>query len=171
VLVAEPDGFNRVSVCTYLVDTWCLGVKNAMGPRRMAQRELESFRRHCFAPWDSDGIPVPLELPQQLVLGSVEYARRLGFEPHRDFARARPLLGSWDGPSAISFGRDGRPHYVNGPYEDPRRVLATLERNVGRGRFHYAISADWRPDWRWIFPRRARDRVRRGCRRASARVR
>jgi hypothetical protein len=141
VLVAREDGFNRMSVCSYLVDTWCLGVKNAIAPRRMARRELEAFRRHCFEPWGSDGIPVPLELAQHLVLGAVEYARHLGFEPHRDFARARPLLGAWLGPSAIYFGRDGTPYYVNGPYENPRRVLSTLERHVGQGRFHYAISA------------------------------
>jgi hypothetical protein len=141
VLVAAPDGFNGVLMCSYLVDTWCLGVKDAMGPRRMARREFEALRRQCFAPWESEGIPVPLELAQHLVLGSVEYARRLGFEPHLDFARARPLLGAWEGPSAISFGRNGKPCYLTGRYEDPRRVLATLERSVGRGRFDYTVSA------------------------------
>lgn len=73
-------------------------------------------------------MPVPLELAQHLVLGAVEYARSLGFMPHRDFRRTRRALGSWDGPSAITFGKDGKPLYVNGPYDDPERVLATLER-------------------------------------------
>jgi len=127
-------------MCSYLVDTWCLGVKNAMGPKRMGRRELEALRRHCYAPWRSSGITVPLELAQHLVFGAVEFARRLGFEPHRDFQRARSALGSWAGPSAITFGMDGKPHYINGPYEDPQRVLATLERTVGRGRFHYTVS-------------------------------
>jgi hypothetical protein len=76
------------------------------------------------------------------VLGAVEYARLLGFEPHRDFGRVRGLLGPWRGPSAITFGRDGKPYYVNGPYEDPERVLATLERTVGCGGFHYTVSLD-----------------------------
>ena len=51
-----------------------------------------------------------------------------------------PALGSWAGPSTITFGLDGKPHYINGPYEDPQRVLATLERAVGRGGFHYTVS-------------------------------
>jgi hypothetical protein len=140
VLLAVPDGRDRLSVCGYLLDTWCLGVKSALGPRRMRIRELDSFRRQYFGLWESDGIPVPLGLAQHLVLGVVEYARRLGFEPHRDFRRARRLLGAWEGPSAITFGRDGKPHYLNGPYEDPRRVLATLERTVGRGGFAYTVS-------------------------------
>jgi hypothetical protein len=142
VLVAAPDGHNRLSVCGYLVDTWCLGVKNALGPKRMARRDLDAFRRVYFAHWGSAGIPIPVELARHLVLGAVEYARLLGFEPHRDFRRARRLLGTWPGPSAITFGRDGKPYYVNGPDEDPERVLATLERTVGRGGFHYTVSLD-----------------------------
>jgi hypothetical protein len=35
---------------------------------------------------------------------------------------------------------NGKPLYVNGPDEDPERVLATLERTVGRDGFHYNVS-------------------------------
>jgi hypothetical protein len=140
VMTATPVGHDRLEMCTFLVDTWCLGVKNAMGPRRMRTHELDAFRRQCYAPWRSHGIAVPLELGQHLVLGAVEFARGLGFEPHPDFMRARPVLGSWPGPSAITFGMGGKPHYINGPYEDPQRVLATLERTVGRERFQYTVS-------------------------------
>ncbi|MGO9793590.1 MAG: hypothetical protein ACLP8S_29925 [Solirubrobacteraceae bacterium] len=111
-----------------------------MGPKRLSRRELEELRLRCYAPWRSHGIPVPLELARHVVLGAVEFARSLGFEARRDFEGARFALGRWEGPSAITFGMDGKPYYVNGPYEDPRRVLATLERAVGRGGFHYTVS-------------------------------
>lgn len=140
VLVAKPVEDDRLTLCSYLIDTWCLGVKNAIGPKPVGRRELEALRRRCYAPWRSPGISIPLELAQHLVLGAVEFARRLGLEPHRDFKRARFVLGSWEGPSAITFGMAGMPHYINGPYEDPQRVLATLERTVGRGGFHYTVS-------------------------------
>ena len=140
VLVAAPDRRTTQYICGYLVDTWCLGVKNAIGPQRMRPREIEAFKRQYFGQWGSEGIPVPLELAQHLVLGAVDYARSLGFEPHPDFRRARRALGSWDGPSAITFGLQGKPLYVNGPYEDPQRVLAKLERSVGRDGFHYSVS-------------------------------
>jgi hypothetical protein len=140
VVVAHAAGYDRVAMCSYLVDTWCLGVKNAMGPKRMAKRELGALRRQYYAPWRSHGIAVPFELAQHLVLGAVDFAGRLGFEPHGDFERARSALGSWAGQCAITFGMHGKPHYVNGPYEDPRRILATLERAIGRGGFHYTVS-------------------------------
>lgn len=140
VLVATPVGHDRLQTSTFLVDTWCLGVKNAIGPKRVRTREFSELRRQCYAPWRSPGIEIPLELGQHLVLGAVEFAQRLGFEPHRDFGAARPALGSWQGPSAITFGMDGKPHYINGPRDNPQRVLTTLERTVGRESFHYTVS-------------------------------
>ncbi len=140
VLVASPNRRDKLSVRGYLVDTWWLGVKNTIGPQRMGQRELDAFKRQYFGPWESEGIPVPLELARQLVLGAVDYARSLGFEPHPDFRRAGRALGSWDGRSSIRFGRDGKPWYINGPHDHPQRVLATLERAVGSGGFHYSVS-------------------------------
>jgi hypothetical protein len=140
VVLAQSHGYGRVAMCSYLIDTWCLGVKSAMGPKPMSRREFDALRCQCYAPWRSSGISIPLELAQHLVLGAAEFARRLGFEPHRDFERARSALGRWTGQSAITFGMDGRPHYINGPYEDPERALATLDRTVGRGGFHYTVS-------------------------------
>lgn len=70
----------------------------------------------------------------------MEYARSLGFAPHPDFSRARAALGPWEGPSAITFGKDGKPYYLNGPNDEPRRVLATLERSVGRDGFDFVLS-------------------------------
>jgi hypothetical protein len=35
---------------------------------------------------------------------------------------------------------NGKPLHVNGPDEDPERILATLERTVGHDGFHYSVS-------------------------------
>ncbi len=83
----------------------------------------------------------PLDLAQHLVLGAVEYARQLGFQPHRDFTAAAGHLGDWIGPSAITFGRDGMPFYMQGPYDSPYHVIQTLNRTVGRDNYHYVVSA------------------------------
>ena len=119
-----------------------MGVKDALGPRRMDEHELDTFRRAYFAMWHSDGIPAPPALAQHLVLGAVDYAHGLGLEPCRDFRRARRALEPWQDPSAITFGRNGMPYYIAGSYEQPRRVVETLERTVGRGAFHFIIPVD-----------------------------
>lgn len=131
VVVAREHRHGRVSACGYLVDVYCLGVKDAMGPRVMDERRLPDFTGMFFSAFGVAPLPAPLDLAQHLVLGAVEYARTLGFEPHRDFAATAGHLGGWAGPSAIRFGLDGKPFYVQGPYDDPNRILATLHRSTG----------------------------------------
>ena len=83
-----------------------------------------------------------LELARHLVLGSVDYARGLGFEPHPDFAKGAALLGEWEmGSSDVTFGRDGKPFYMNGPRDDTYGNIAKLRRAVGDGNFDYLIQA------------------------------
>jgi hypothetical protein len=67
---------------------------------------------------------------------AVDYARELGFEPHPDFAGCVSHLGPWDG-SDITFGREGKPTYIEGPYDDTAGIIRTLRRSVGDDNFHY----------------------------------
>jgi len=76
------------------------------------------------------------------VLGAADYAHGLGFAAHPDFEQARTHLGAWTAPSAITFGRDGKPNYIAGPHDNPSHVLRTLRRAVGRNGFHYTIALD-----------------------------
>jgi hypothetical protein len=140
VLVAHEDRHQKVSVCGYLLDVYCLGVKNTLGPDRMRRGELPSFARAFFGAWDTRGVPAPIELARELVFGAVEYARALGFAPHLDFERARGHLGALEGPSAIRFGRNGTPCFTQGPYDDPAMILRTLEESLGPGNFHFTAS-------------------------------
>ena len=43
VLVARDRGGSTAGVCFYLVDTWCLGLKDAAGPRPVDRRRLGGF--------------------------------------------------------------------------------------------------------------------------------
>jgi hypothetical protein len=138
VLVARAGRGDRVSVCGYLVDTFCLGVKNVIGPELMRSRELDSFARAYFAAFPAPALRAPIALAQQLVHGAVAFAARLGFEPHPDFAAARGHLGDLGEPCAIRFGQQGRPLYVPGPHDDPIRVMRVLKQTVGTEGFAVA---------------------------------
>lgn len=149
VLVARRERPRRVSVCGYLVDVYCLGVKNALGPRIMREDDLGSFRELFFEGFADAGPPLeaPLDLARHLVCGAVDYARRLGFDPHPDYAPVAGHLGPWDEVSAITFGRDGVPYYVAGPYDDATSVLRTLSRSVGKDNFHYLVGVGAATGW------------------------
>jgi hypothetical protein len=64
----------------------------------MAAGALDAFVADYFAAHDGPPLPVGLDLAQHLVFGAIEYARSLGFEPHRDLDLVVDHLGS--GPRA-----------------------------------------------------------------------
>ncbi|TDD08842.1 helix-turn-helix domain-containing protein [Nonomuraea deserti] len=140
VLVARRHTWDRMTVCGYLADVYCLGVKNAIGPDVFDDLELRRFREYFFgeyAGWQE----APIELARHLVLGSVDHARTLGFEPDEEITPVADALGAWDEKSAITFGRDGRPFYVEGPHDDAAKVLRTLRRTLSDDDFDYVTAA------------------------------
>jgi len=138
VLVAREHRYGKVDICGYLVDVYCLGVKDVL--RRVIEPdEVAAFVHERYAIFGARALPAPVELAQHLVLGAVEYARGLGFDPHRDFAACRDHLGTWVGASSIQFGEHGRPAYYAGPHDDRLRILRTLRASVGEGNFEYVM--------------------------------
>jgi hypothetical protein len=137
-LVARADRHDRVVVCGWLVDTFCLGVKNAIGPDVMRRRDLPAFVRMYFTAFPAPALRAPIELAEELVLGGAEFAAALGFSPHPDFAGTRAHLGELADSRAITFGSEGRPLYVAGPYDDPIEITQTLLSSVGSDGFAVA---------------------------------
>ena len=97
VLVARRRRHRHAAtVCVYLLDVYCLGVKNAIGPDNMDDQSLHRFTAHVFSGYDAPPIPQLIDLARDLVLGSAEYAHALGFAAHPDFQQARAHLGHTD---------------------------------------------------------------------------
>lgn len=138
VLVARARRHDRVTACVYLVDTFCLGVKNVTGPLQLRDRDLPALVRMHFAVFQWPALRAPIELAQHLVLGAVAFAARLGCAPHPDFDGARGHLGELREPCAITFGREGRPLYVAGPHDDPIAIMQTLVATLGSDGFAVA---------------------------------
>jgi hypothetical protein len=129
-----------VSICGYLVDTYCQGVKNAVPPGIVARHDLPAFIDDFFAAYDAGPLPAPLALAQDLILGAVDYARSLGLDPHRDFYPAKPHLGTWQPPGRIQFGYHGKPYFQQGPYDNAQRIMRVLDKAVGPGNYEYTIG-------------------------------
>jgi hypothetical protein len=128
---------SRVTACGYLVDVYCLGVKNTTGPHTMSSSALIEYTRRFFSAFGEAPRSVPLEVVQHLVHGAVAYARSFGFDPHQEFADTTPYLGVPPGPCPIRFGRDGQPFYICGPDDNPRAVITALEATAGPSNYHY----------------------------------
>ncbi len=140
VMVARADRSSRVTLCGFLVDVYCLGVKNTLGPLTVSSSAVRDRSRRFFGGFPDLPRSAPLELAQHLVHGALAYAASLGFEPHEEFLEVEPFLGPAPGPCPIRFGRDGTPWYIAGPHDNARHVIATLDRTVGTGNYQYIIG-------------------------------
>ena len=140
VTVTRKAGFNRLELATYLVDIWCLGVKDVTGPRTVDLTTYKDFMDFAYRESLEGPQEISLEMAQAIVFGAIDYAAKLDLQPHRDFEAARSHLGTWSGEPVLSFGKDGKPFYVNGPYDDPMKILKTLRDTVGEGNFEFLIG-------------------------------
>ena len=71
----------------------------------------------------------------KIIMGAVEFARSFGFSPHPDFRHAAMLLDGIDPsacPNEFTFGRDGRPLYIQGPNESLAEAAAIITRPGSR---------------------------------------
>ena len=137
-----PNGHLGVGV--YLLDVWCLGVKNTYFSilseneflDRIKQIEvnehLETLHPSCA---------------RKIIEQCVEYSDKLGFKPHKDYKISRQLLIDLDSnvcPNQYTFGKDGKPFYISGPNEvlnQSKKIVEKLFRNCGEGNFDYSVSA------------------------------
>lgn len=138
VIVLRIDEKKQYWVSSYLVDCWCLGVKNALGPRRMTRKQYDEFLYETEDKFGQKLREITLKQAQSVVFGALDYAKGLGFEPHKDFRRSRSHLGPRpDTLIDLEFGKDGKPFFICGPYDDSVKVIETLRESVGEENFHY----------------------------------
>lgn len=146
ILVARGEpGSDKVMAAVFLVDLACLGVKDA-GVRSFAtaasyRRELRSriVASQELADCDPD-------LAAKVIETAVEYGKSLGFRPRGDYREARAVLGDVN-PDRHSEhvpvgGPEGNPLFVAGPYDNVKRVLRILNRNVGSGNYHFVLPME-----------------------------
>jgi hypothetical protein len=137
-----PDG--RIALAGFLLDLFCLGVKNAF-IAIMTRDECAKRMRSWSAAQSMR--PINAACFRKLVEGGVAYARELGFSPHADYTEASQIFGDVQStacPTRFEYGRDGKPFYISGPHETAAQVHAIveqLERRLGPGNFHYLVLA------------------------------
>ena len=146
--IARRGPHNQVVGVVFLVDTFCLGVKDVSvfyGPEtrwhEIVQQQIENgMRLDLIAP----------DALRKLVEGAVAYAKSFGIAPHRDWLQASQVFGDIDVSKSLvefTYGEDGKPSYVSGPYDRPERVrqiLQVLTQHAGAGNFYF--TTHYSPD-------------------------
>jgi hypothetical protein len=139
---ALPSG--SVAVANFLVDSYCLGVKDIFAeimPRSdYEDKYLQNMRGRM--PFRE---AAPAEA-RKLVEEAVAYARSIGFSPHADYPKALLLFGNVnaaDSDARFQFGQDGKPFFISGPNDSQvrcRQILAILDKTCGPGQYDFLLN-------------------------------
>lgn len=140
ILLSRKQSNTEFIIGVFLVDIFCLGLKNTFCNANVPLEEYEKLKLSMAE--ESSLITCDPVLANRIVYGAIEYARKLGFEPQKDFRLSRFTLGEpsdADIPYNIEFGKDGKPLYIAGPNDNAGRVIERLSKTVGDGNFHYLL--------------------------------
>ncbi len=143
VMIARNHSNTNITTCMYLVDLFCLGIKNTQYlfniPESEYQDLKESMEHIAFE-------PISYTLAHNIVFAGLEFAEEFGFKPHKDFTSITRFILEEDTEDIelidIECGKDGKPFYVSGPYEDQAKsnqIIAQLNRTAGPGNFDFEI--------------------------------
>ena len=141
ILLARRSRSGQIAIGTFLVDLGCLGVKSAFSRLFDSRREYEELRNGMKS--RQDMIKADVNLVAKIVREGITYAHELGFKPDPDYRDAMLVLGDAD-PDACDVpirlgGRDGKPFFIAGPYDNVDRIMAKLMRKLGPDGFTYVV--------------------------------
>jgi hypothetical protein len=136
VLGRAPDG--RTAYTAFLVDVWCVGLKDAFGKREMSRPDFEVILDQMDNQFEVAKLPAAEA--KRLVAGGMRFARQNGFKLPPHYERWVAVFGDLDvaGADLRNFGVEGGLRYIG--------TRAFLQRRLA------ACSADdflRRPDVQW----------------------
>ncbi len=148
VIVSRKLPNGDIGVSFFLVDVYCLGVKNAFF---QVTTETEYLRTVGRIGGEEKLVSVEPSYARKLVEKAEGYAKQAGFDPHPDYRSARKIFGDIDAaicPTDFTFGKDGMPFFVSGPNDTPakcRKIMDTLSRRFGPDGFHFQMVGTEEP--------------------------
>lgn len=135
-----PNG--NIAASFFLLDVFCLGIKDAFG-KVLSVDEYNEIKSKIAEAQKLN--PVSPAYVRKLVENGEAYAKSIGLHPHSGYARARKIFGNIDVKECqeeFTFGQDGKPLYVNGPYDSKSKIetiLNTLTKTLGEDGFEFAL--------------------------------
>ena len=126
----------------FLVDVWCLGIKDSFCGKISQERFSQQYEAYGA---NRPLTQVPPSVARKLLHEAVEWAGKFGFAPGGTYELAQALYG--DTPLAddtFSFGKDGKPFYMSGPNDSPariRQIMAALDKTGGAGEFDFMVES------------------------------
>ncbi|NOR13504.1 MAG: hypothetical protein GQ545_09650 [Candidatus Aminicenantes bacterium] len=140
ILLSRRQPNNKLILGVYLVDIFCLGLKNTFSNANMSIEEYQKMKLSLF-----EETAISTYSPgkaYRIIIGAIEYAKRIGFKPQKDFYLSKYILEELldtDHDFQLEFGREGKPFFIAGPDDNVETIIETLRKNVGEGNFDFIV--------------------------------
>ncbi len=143
VVIRQHTG-GTFTVGAFMLDCWCVGVKDALGCFSISKGDLdrliETFENGVDK-WEE----VDYVEAHNWVYGAVDWAADAGISPCKDFALARFVLEEDDDRVELreyEFGKDGEYYLLANDTQELNKYLPTLKKTLGEGNFATEICQD-----------------------------
>lgn len=137
----HPDG--KMSIVTFLIDKLCLGVKDVTPFIHVMPAKVRQLLSTIASNLPFLFVDCKPKMAYQYIYAAIDYAAQWGFSPHSDFEKGKYILaprGTFDEPYHFTFGRNGKPFFVNGPFDNVDEIIQKLEKNAGKGNYDFLIQ-------------------------------
>ena len=138
IVVARQHTSGNLTFGIYLVDIFCLGLKNSNPVFNKPEYEYEDLLDKIFSTHMYGKTQIDYVLAHNIIYGAVAYAEDLGFKPEKDWIFSQMILEEDTEDIElieVEFGKNGKPYFINGPYDNVQKVVNTLKKSVGEGNF------------------------------------
>jgi|GEM_PF-2254392 len=129
MLLTRKTAGGAVAGVSFLCDHYCLGMKNCFP---FLENEA-SYRSLLAGIGEREKLrPADAGYVKKYILGLVQWAKEIGFPPHADYRYCSEILRGIpvDEQATFQYGKEGAPHYINGPSDEAyriRQILKTLD--------------------------------------------
>lgn len=142
IIVTRNHTGGKVSLADYLVDIYCLGVKDSFYRLRMEDYEVEDLIDNI------DAKECTYNEAHNWVYGAIVFAEEAGIEPDKSFNLTQYMLEEdTDDIPLIEFeyGKNGKHFLVAHSQQEANKYLPLLNKNLGDGNYNIVVNAT--PDY------------------------
>ena len=144
-LVIRQQGNGKYIIGCYILDTYCLGLRESFFKFNMTWEEIEFWYLDINNKVEG-GVYVEStpKYVQGFIKACIQYAETLGLEPHLSFQATKFLLDPMEDIKAIDmmFGYKGRPTYITTPQEINYKLIHTLNKSLGEENYDLVMRKE-----------------------------
>ena len=148
IVVAREHVSGNITYAVYLVDLFCLGVKNSFFRYNELRSDFDDYLKSSDEHFGIEA--TSYNQVHNIIYAAIEYAEGYGFKPQKEFTQTTKYMLEEDTDDIplmeiICGDKDGKPLYFRSEFDSPeyvRQVLAQLEKTAGKGNYNYILNVD-----------------------------